>query len=96
MAPIIDFELAFNNNRNYIYFNPYIIIRKNIRSLDAFYNKYSEGYKYLEEMFKVSASELFDYVLEEYELDAKKLVKKDIYRTVKRNHDIVRELNGRS
>ena len=47
-------------------------------------------------MFKVSASELFDYVLEEYELDAKKLVKKDIYRTVKRNHDIVRELNGRS
>ena len=96
LAPIIDFELAFNNNRNYIYFNPYIIIRKNIRSLDAFYNKYSEGYKYLEEMFKVSASELFDYVLEDYELDAKKLVKKDIYRTVKRNHDIVRELNGRN
>ena len=96
LAPIIDFELAFNNNRNYIYFNPYIIIRKDIRSLDAFYNKYSEGYKYLEAMFKVSASELFNYVLEEYELGTKKLVKKDIYRTLKRNHDIVIELNGRN
>ena len=79
LAPIIDFELSFNNNKDYIYFNPYIIIRKDVRSLDAFYTKYSEGYKYLEIMFKVSASELFDYVLEEYELDAKKLVKKDIY-----------------
>ncbi len=47
-------------------------------------------------MFKVSASELFNYVLEEYELDTKKLVKKDIYRTLKRNHNIVIELNGRN
>ena len=94
LAPIIDFELSFFNDKKFTYFNPYILIKKDIRSLDKFYNKYEEGYKYLEETFKTTGKELLDYMKEEYDITAKRLVKRDLYCTIKRNHNIINGLKG--
>lgn len=94
LAPVIDFELSFNNNSKFTYFNPFILINKNIKSLDKFYECYPEGYKYLDTIFKVTAGELIDYINDEYKLKVKRLVKKDIYCTVKRNQNIIRQLDG--
>lgn len=94
LAPIIDFELAFYNDRKFTYFNPYILIRKDVRVLDKFYDKYPEGYNYFETIFNTSTNELIDYSKDEYNMDTKRLVKKDISCTVRRNHNILRELKG--
>ena len=95
LAPIIDFELSFFNDRkSFIYFNPYILIRKDVRTLDNFYDKYPEGYSYFKEIFRTSTRELIDYLKDEYNLETKRLVKKDISCTVRRNHNILRELQG--
>ena len=94
LAPIIDFELAFYNQRRFTYFNPYILIRKNVRVLDSFYDKYPEGYNYFVKIFKTGTNELIDYVMDEYNLQTKRLVKNDIRCTVRRNHNILRELQG--
>ena len=95
LAPIIDFELSFFNDRkSFIYFNPYILIRKDVRTLDNFYDKYPEGYSYFKEIFRTSTRELIDYIKDEYNLETKRLVKKDISCTVRRNHNILRELQG--
>ena len=94
LAPIIDFELAFYNQRRFTYFNPYILIRKNVRVLDSFYDKYPEGYNYFVKIFETGTNELIDYVMDEYNLQTKRLVKNDIRCTVRRNHNILRELQG--
>lgn len=94
LAPIIDFELAFYNQRRFTYFNPYILIRKNVSVLDSFYDKYPEGYNYFVKIFKTGTNELIDYVMDEYNLQTKRLVKNDIRCTVRRNHNILRELQG--
>lgn len=94
LAPIIDFELAFYNQRRFTYFNPYILIRKDVRILDSFYDKYPEGYNYFAKIFKTGTNELIDHVKDEYNLETKRLVKKDIRCTVRRNHNILRELQG--
>ncbi len=94
LAPIIDFELAFYNQRRFTYFNPYILIRKDVRILDSFYDKYPEGYNYFAKIFKTGTNELIDHVKDEYNLETKRLVKKEIRCTVRRNHNILRELQG--
>ena len=94
LAPIIDFELAFYNQRSFTYFNPYILIRKNVRTLDSFYDKYPEGYDYFVKIFETGSNELIYHVKDEYNLETKRLVKKDIRRTVRRNQKILKELKG--
>lgn len=94
LAPIIDFDLAFYNQRSFTYFNPYILIGKNVRTLDSFYDKYPEGYDYFVKIFETGTNELIDHVKDEYNLETKRLVKKDIRRTVRRNQKILKELKG--
>ena len=54
----------------------------------------TEGYSYFKEIFRTSTRELIDYIKDEYNLETKRLVKKDISCTVRRNHNILRELQG--
>lgn len=93
LAPIIDFEASFLNEDKYIYYNPYILLRKSIEALDNFYNKYPNGYHYLEKLFSITSEEIFDCVESNYHIKTKTLIKKDITNTIKKNNKIINELN---
>ncbi len=94
LAPIVDFELAFFGNRNFTYFNPYLLINKNVKSLDQFYNKYPNGYKYLEDTFSTTSNELFDYINKEYDLKVNQTVQSSIRGTIRTNEKILKKLKG--
>ena len=93
LAPIIDFELAFYNQRSFTYFNPYILIRKNVRTLDSFYDKYPEGYKFFKDIFETDYEEIEEYLKTRYSLVPRNSVKKNVINTMKRNKELIKSLH---
>ena len=92
LAPIIDFSNSFINYRDFTYFNPYILIRKDLRSLDLFYNKYIEGYKYLKDIFEVDYEEIREFLKNSYGLKPSYNTKIRIVSTIKRNKELIKSL----
>lgn len=92
LAPIIDFSNSFINYRDFTYFNPYILIRKDLRSLDLFYNKYVEGYKYLKDIFEVDYEEIREFLKNSYGLKPSYNTKIRIVSTIKRNKELIKSL----
>ena len=93
LAPIIDFSNSFINYKNFTYFNPYILIKKDIRSLDLFYEKYPEGYQYLKDIFETDYEELVDFLKSNYELKPRYSTKTRIISTIKRNKELIKSLH---
>ena len=93
LAPIIDFSNSFIDYRGFTYFNPYILIRKDIKSLDMFYNKYPKGYEYFKDIFETGYEELEEFLKNNYGLKLKYSPKTRIVNTVKRNKELIKSLH---
>ena len=93
LAPITDFSNTFINYKNFTYFNPYILIRKDLRSLDLFYNRYPEGYKFFKDIFETDYEEIEEYLKTRYSLVPRNSVKKNVINTMKRNKELIKSLH---
>ena len=92
LAPIIDFEYAFDKEIDYNYYNPYIALEKKPEALIKFCYKYPEFYPYLTKTFSVDSEEMFSYLKNNYHFEPSFVPREHIIATTDRNQKILEKI----
>ncbi|HIS38513.1 MAG TPA: hypothetical protein IAB45_03280 [Candidatus Onthousia faecavium] len=92
LAPIIDFEYAFDKERDYRYYNPYLALEKKSESLIKFCNKYPDFYPYVLKTLSVDSEEIFSYLKNAYYFEPSFFPREHIITTVDRNQKILEKI----
>ena len=92
LAPVIDFEFAFETLDPYKYTNPYLAIEKTEEALFSFCNKYPSFFPYLDKTFSIVAEELFSYLASDYDLKTEWPYHHFVVKTIEKNQKILKRI----